>query len=107
VIKAELQVQQPVKRQVINLGADIPFTCLLKLVKNGFRALSQMFTKGKGNSRVGKYYHVTRNCLERCLRDLLCNVLLMLVLMYRLLSVILFVVISRKGFKVSKRKNLA
>jgi hypothetical protein len=66
-----------------------------------------MFTKGKGNSRVGKYYYVTRNCLKRCLRDLLCDVLLMLVLMYRLLSVTPFVAIGRKGFKIGSYKDLA
>jgi hypothetical protein len=66
-----------------------------------------MFTEGKRNLRVSKYYYVTHNCLKKCLRDLLCNVLLMLVLMYRLSSVTLFVIISRKGFKVSACKDLA
>jgi hypothetical protein len=66
-----------------------------------------MFIKGKRNLRVGKHYHVMCNCLEGCLRDLLCNMLLMLVLIYRLLLVILFVVINKKGFKVNSRKDLA
>jgi hypothetical protein len=66
-----------------------------------------MFIKGKGNSRVSKYYHVAHNCLERCLGDLLCDMLLMLVFIYRLLSVTPFVAISKKGFKVSKHKDLA
>jgi hypothetical protein len=66
-----------------------------------------MFTKGKRNSKVSEHYHIARNCLERCLRDLLCNVLLMLVLMYRLLLIILFVAISEKGFEVSAYKDLA
>jgi hypothetical protein len=66
-----------------------------------------MFIKSKRNLRVGKHYHVARNCLERCLGDLLCDVLLMLVLTYRSSSVIPFVAISRKGFKISDHKDLA
>jgi hypothetical protein len=66
-----------------------------------------MFTKDKGNLRVSKHYHVTRNCLEGCLEDLLYNVLLMLVLTYRSSLVTLFVVINKKGFEVSNRKDLA
>jgi hypothetical protein len=66
-----------------------------------------MFTKDKGNSKVSKHYHVTHNCLKRCLRDLLYNVLLILMLTYKLLSVTPFVIISKKGFKVSAHKDLA
>jgi hypothetical protein len=66
-----------------------------------------MFIKGKKNLRVDKYYYVARNCLKKCLGDLLYNVLLMLVLMYKLLSVTLFVAIGRKGFEVSACKDLA
>jgi hypothetical protein len=39
-IEAKLQVQQSVKRRAIDLGANIPFTYLLKLVEDGFGALS-------------------------------------------------------------------
>jgi hypothetical protein len=66
-----------------------------------------MFIKGKKNSRVGEYYYVIRNCLEKCLKDLLYNVLLMFILMYRLLLIISFVIISKKSFKVSSCKDLA
>jgi hypothetical protein len=66
-----------------------------------------MFIKGKRNLRISKHYHVIYNYLERCLRDLLCDMLLMLVLMYRLLSVILFITISEKGFEVNNCKDLA
>jgi hypothetical protein len=65
-----------------------------------------MFTKGKKNSRVNKHYYIIRNCLKKCLGDLLYNVLLILMLTYKLLSVILFVVISKKGFEISDRKDL-
>jgi hypothetical protein len=66
-----------------------------------------MFTKDKKNLRVSKHYHVIHNCLKECLGDLLCNVLLMLVLTYKLLLVTLFIAISRKGFKVGAYKDLA
>jgi hypothetical protein len=106
-MEAELRVQQPVKRRVIDLGADIPFTRLPKLVEDGFGALSRMFTEGKGNSRVGEHYHVARNCLEECLGDPLCDVLLMLVLTYGSSSVTPFVAIGGKGFEVGGRKDPA
>jgi hypothetical protein len=66
-----------------------------------------MFIKDKENSRVSKYYHVVCNCLEKCLRNLLCNMLLMLMLIYKLLLVKPFVMINKKGFKVSACKDLA
>jgi hypothetical protein len=66
-----------------------------------------MFIKGKRNSKVSKHYYVICNCLKRCLKDLLCDVLLMLMLMYRLSLVTPFIVISKKGFKVSACKDLA
>jgi hypothetical protein len=106
-IEAKLQVQQSVKRRAIDLGANIPFTCLLKLVENGFGALSWMFTKGKGNPKIGKHYHVARNCLKKCLGDPLYNVLLMLVLTYRSSSVTPFVAARGKGFEVGAHKDPA
>jgi hypothetical protein len=50
------------------------------------------------NLNIREHYHVTRNCLEECLEDLLCNVLLMLMVMYRSLLVTPFVATSEKGF---------
>jgi hypothetical protein len=66
-----------------------------------------MFIKGKRNLRVGKHYHVICNCLKKCLRDLLYNMLLMFMLIYRLLLIISFVAINKKGFKISAYKDLA
>jgi hypothetical protein len=100
-------VQQPVKQQTIDLNADILFTCLLKLVEDSFKALFWMFTKDKRNLKVNKHYHVVHNCLEGCLRDLLYNMLLMLMFIYRLLLVTSFVTISKKGFKVNTYKDPA
>jgi hypothetical protein len=66
-----------------------------------------MFTKGKRNLKIGKHYYVARNCLEECLGDPLYNVLLMLMLTYRLLLVTPFVAARGKGFEVGARKDLA
>jgi hypothetical protein len=66
-----------------------------------------MFTKNKKNLRVNKHYHVTHNCLKKCLENLLPNVLLILVLTYKLLSVTSFIAISKKGFEISKHKDSA
>jgi hypothetical protein len=65
-----------------------------------------MFIKDKGNLKVSKHYYIMRNCLKGCLRDLFYNVLLIFMFIYKLLLVILFVTINKKGFKVSACKDL-
>jgi hypothetical protein len=66
-----------------------------------------MFTKDKRNSRVSKHYHITHNCLKKCLGDLFYNMLLMLMLIYKLSLVTLFVAINKKSFKINACKDLA
>jgi hypothetical protein len=66
-----------------------------------------MFTKGKGNPKIGEHYHVACNYLEEYLGDPLYDVLLMLMLTYRLLSVTPFVAARGKGFEVDAHKDPA
>jgi hypothetical protein len=102
-IEAELRVRQCRKRQAIDLGSDIPFIRIPQLVEDGFRALSNTFAKG--NPKILEHYHVARNCLEECLGDPLCDVLLMLVVTMGTSSVTPFVATGGKGFEVGRRKD--
>lgn len=104
-MEAELRVQQPKKRRVINMGCEIPFTRIPELVEDGFRALDKIFTKG--DPKVREHYHFARNCLEECLGDPVCDVLLMLVITYGSSSVTPSVSKSGKGFELTKRKDPA
>lgn len=72
-IEAELRVERAVKRKrrVINLGCKIP-----RIVER-FRALAKVFSRG--NAGIREHYHVARICLQECIGDPLCNVLLIFV----------------------------
>jgi hypothetical protein len=104
-MEAELRVNQSRKRRAIDLGCEIPFTRIPPLVEDGFQALNKMFVKG--DSKIQEHYQVARNCLEECLGDPLCDVLLMLVVTYGSSSVTPSVTTSGKGFEVGVRKNPA
>jgi len=102
-LEAELRVQQRPKRRLIDLGHDIPFTRIPQLVEDGFSALSRTFERG--NPRIREHYHVARNCLEECLGDPLCDVLLMLVVTMGTSSVTPSVAVGGKGFEAGQRKD--
>jgi len=104
-MEAELRVKQSTKRRAIDLGCEIPFTRIPPLVEDGFQALNKMFVKG--DSKIQEHYQVARNCLEECLGDPLCDLLLMLVVTYGSSSVTPCVTTSGKGFEVGARKNPA
>lgn len=104
-IEAEYRADQPVKRRVVDLGCSVPFVCIPKIVEEGFSALTKLFLKG--NQRILEHYHIARNCLESCLGDPLCDVLLMLVLTISSSSVTPTVVVNGSGFEAGPRKDAA
>lgn len=104
-IEAEHRAQRPVKRQAIDLGCDIPFTRIPDIVEEGFSALAKMFSKG--NPRILEHYHIARNCLESCLGDPLCDVLLILVLTFSSSSITPSVKVNGSGFEAGPRKDAA
>jgi hypothetical protein len=104
-IEAEHRAQRPVKRQAIDLGYGIPFTRIPDLVEEGFSALTKIFSKG--NPRILEHYHIARNCLESCLGDPLCDVLLILVLTFSSSSVTPRVAVNKSGFEAGPRKDAA
>ena len=104
-MEAEWQVERPPKRRAIDLGSEVPFKQIPSIVEEGFQKLAKIFAQG--NSKVREHYYVARNCLEECLGDPLCDVLLMLVVMLSSSSVTPFVAENRKGFEPGARKDPA
>jgi hypothetical protein len=106
-IEAELRVERAVKRKlrVMDLGSEIPFTRIPLIVEEGFTALAKVFSRG--NAGIREHYHVARNCLQDCLGDPLCDVLLMMVVTLSSCSVTPWVATNGKGFEVGERKDPA
>ncbi|KAF2664817.1 hypothetical protein BT63DRAFT_418151 [Microthyrium microscopicum] len=102
-IEVESRAGRAIKRQAIDFGYEIPFTCIPSIVEDGFRAQEKIFAKG--NQKILEHYHVARNCLERSLGDPLCDVLLMLVLTFSSSSVTPRVAAQSKHFKAGPRKD--
>jgi len=104
-IEAEHRAMRPVKRQAIDLGCDVPFVRIPDLVEEGFSALAKLFSRG--NPRILEHYHIARNCLESCLGDPLCDVLLILVLTLSSCSVTPSVAANGSRFEAGTRKDAA
>jgi hypothetical protein len=102
-LEAESRAERPRKRQVVDLGGEVPFTSIPTIVHDGFRAQEKIFAKG--NQKILEHYHVARNCLERSLGDPLCDVLLMLVLAFSASSVTPTVPAGSHRFAAGARKD--
>jgi len=102
-IEAETCADRPLKQRVIDLGSDIPFTCVPKMIDEGFRAQKKILAKG--NQKIMEHYHVARHCLEECLGDPLCDLLLMLVLTVSSSSVTPIVAVKGHEFEAGPRKE--
>src|SRR4051812_32245905 len=100
------RAERPVKRRrMVDFGGLIPFQTIPSIVAEGFRELDRVFAKG--NAKVLEHYHTARNCLERCLGDPICDVLLMVVLTFASSSVTPFVAPQTNHFDAGPRKEPA
>jgi hypothetical protein len=102
-MEAEMQTDRPARQQVIDFGIDIPFRQIPKMINDGFRAQAKILAKG--NQKIMEHYHVARNCLESCLGDPLCDLLLMLVLTVSSSSVTPMVAAKSRRFEAGPRKD--
>ena len=102
-IEAELWADRPAKRQVVDLGSDMPFTRIPKIIEEGFQ--EQEKALARGNQKIMEHYHVARNCLEGCLGDPLCDLLLMLVLTVSASSVTPTVAVKGHRFEAGRRRD--
>jgi hypothetical protein len=107
--RAAMEAQHKAKRQRtaswIDFGSAIPFIQIPGLVKQGFEALERQFQKG--DRRVLEHYQVARNCLDSCLGDPLCDLMLMLVLTLASCSVTPTVAPQSRHFAVGAKKDPA
>jgi hypothetical protein len=107
--RAAMEAQQEVKRRrssrAIDFGCPIPFTQIPELLKQGFEALERQFQKG--DQRVLEHYQVARNCVESCLGDPLCDLMLVLVLSLASCSVTPTVAPQNRHFTDGARKDPA
>ena len=107
--RAALEAQHEAKRRQtprrIDFGCEIPFTQIPELVKQGYEALERQFRKG--DSRILEHYQVARNCLDSCLGDPLCDLLLMLVLTLSSCSITPTIAPQAREFSVGAKKDPA
>lgn len=89
----------------VHFGCAIPFQQIPKLVRQGFEALEQLFQRG--DRRILEHYQVAYNCLQSCLGDPLCDLLLLLALTLGSCSVTPTVSPGRQEFTVGDRKDPA
>lgn len=103
--EAEKLAARPCKRRVIDFGYKIPFDTVPEIIKDGFR--SQEMLLRKGDQRVLEHYQLALHCLEKCLGDPLCDLMLMMVLTLSSSSVTPSVRPGSHEFKAGKRKEPA
>ncbi len=91
------------RRRKIDFGCAIPFTEVPELIRTGFR--EQRDKGGKVSERVLSHYQVALQCLQECLGDPRCDLLLMLVLTVCSSSERLDVKEGEHHFSASDRPN--
>lgn len=102
-IEAEERATKRLRRQVIDFRNKIPFKRTPRLVREGFQGQEKNFRRG--DQRVLEHYHVASTCVEQCLGDPVCDVMLMLVLTFASSSVTPCVRVGKKGFSAGPRKE--
>ncbi len=91
------------KRRRIHFGSNIPFTEIPALIQEGFRR--QREQKGPTGERVRSHYQAALHCLQNCLGDPRCDLMLMLVLTICSSSERLDVQEGDRHFSVSTKPN--
>lgn len=104
-MEAQHQAKRTRTTSRIDFGCSIPFTQIPELVKQGFEAQELHFRKG--DSRILEHYQVARNCVESCLGDPLCDLMLMLVLTMASCSITPTVAPQTRHFDVGTKKDPA
>jgi len=104
-IEAQHQAKRTRTSSRIDFGCSIPFTQIPELIKQGFEAQELHFRKG--DSRILEHYQVARNCVESCLEDPLCDLMLMLVLTMASCSITPTVAPQTRHFDVGAKKDPA
>jgi len=99
--EASENAKRPRLQRRIDFGCEIPFTKIPQLVDEGLRAQDKQFEKGDGGIR--EHSCAARHCLDACLGDPLCDLMLMYTVTLASCSVTPTVVDER--FDVGKKKD--
>jgi hypothetical protein len=102
-MEAEEVAGRPCKRRYIDFGYKIPFDTVPEIIKDGFR-LQDNLLQG-GDSKVLEHYQLALHCLETCLGDPLCDLMLMMVLTLSSSSVTPSVGEKSRDFEAGKKKK--
>lgn len=100
-VEANESAKRPRLQTRIDFGCELPFVRIPKLVDEGLRTQDKLFEGG--DQRVREHYCMVRHCLDACLGDPLCDLMLMLSL--TLASCSVTPAVSNDGFDVGKRKD--
>lgn len=100
-MEANLSGPKRVKRQRIDFGCKIPFERVPHLVQAGFNEVRRF----NEDQRVLDHHATAYCCLESCLGDPLCDVMLMLVLTMAALTETPDVKVNSTIFSVGSRKE--
>lgn len=105
--RAAMEAQISAKRsrvpKRIDFGCQVPFVAVPNLLRHGFDSLQRHFQRG--DQKVMEHYHVARTCLEGCLGDPLCDLLLMIVLTLASCSVTPTIAPGSKDFSPGKSRD--
>lgn len=93
------------RRQQIDFGCKIPFRTIPKLIQNGFSELRRIFANK--DQQVLAHYCTAYYCLESCLGDPRCDLMLMLVLTIAASTETPEIKLKERSFSVGKRKDPA
>lgn len=104
-MEAQHQVKRPRVTSRVDFGCAIPFAQIPELIKQGFEAQDLQFQKG--DPRIREHYQVARNCIESCLGEPLCDLMLMLVLTLASCSITPTIAPQTRHFDVGAKKDPA
>ena len=100
-VEANENAKRPRLQTRIDFGRELPFVRIPKLVDEGLKAQDKLFEGG--DQRVREHYCMVRHCLDACLGDPLCDLMLMFSL--TLASCSVTPAVSNDGFDASKKKD--
>lgn len=92
-------------RRRISFGCAVPFTAVPELLVKGFEEMERLFLKG--DQSILEHYQVVRNCLEGCIGEPICDLMLMLVMTMASCSVTPTVAVGQRAFSAGPRKSPA
>lgn len=100
-VEANESAKRPRLQARIDFGCELPFVRIPRLVDEGLRAQDKLFEGG--DQRIREHYCMVRHCLDACLGDPVCDLMLMFSL--TLASCSVTPAVNSDGFDVGKKKD--